>query len=256
MKRRLSRAKAKLKASHVRLELPDRDVLTERLGGVLATLYLIFNQGYAGRGDLADEAIRLGRVLATLLPEEPEPRGLLALMLLHDARRDARFAGDEVVLLADQDRSRWHPGRIAEGRTILRSARSASPGPYVLQAQIASHQVEPDIDWREVARLYEELAAVTGSPVVELNRAVAVAQAYGPEQALSIVNGLDLHHYQYFHSTRAELLRRLGQNAEARDAFERALQLADDERERRFLRHRIAELDQRPDPETSKGRTT
>ena len=247
MKRRLSRAKARLKASGVRFELPESDVLAERLGGVLAVLYLIFNEGYAGRGDLADEAIRLGRLLAALLPEEPEPRGLLALMLLHDARREARFAGDQVVLLADQDRSRWNPGRIAEGKAILRSARSASPGPYVLQADIASHQLDPDIDWHEVARLYKELAAVTGSPVVELNRAVAVAQAYGPEHALPIVNGLDLHDYQYFHSTRAELLRRLGQDAEARAAFERALQLAEDDRERRFLRRRIAELDQRPE---------
>ena len=248
MKRRLSRAKARLKESHVRFELPDRNVLAERLGAVLGVLYLTFNEGYAGRGDLADEAIRLGRLLAALLPEEPEPRGLLALMLLHDARREARFAGDQVVLLADQDRSRWNPGRIAEGRAILGSARSASPGPYVLQAQIASHQVEPDIDWHEVARLYKELAAVTGSPVVELNRAVAVAEAYGAEHALSIVSGLDLHHYQYFHSTQAELLRRLGQHAAARTAFERALELAEDERERRFLRSRIGELDERPQP--------
>ena len=246
MKRRLSRAKARLKGAGVHFELPNRDVRAERLGGVLAVLYLIFNEGYGGRGDLAEEAIRLGRLLAALLPDEPEPRGLLALMLLHDARRETRFAGDEVVLLADQDRSRWHTGRIDEGRAALQSARSPSPGPYVLQAQIASAQLEPDIDWREVALLYKELAGVTASPVVELNRAVAVAQAYGPEQALRIVDGLDLHQYQYFHSTRAELLRRLGQDAEARAAFQRALELAEDKREQRFLRRRIAELNRAP----------
>jgi RNA polymerase sigma-70 factor (ECF subfamily) len=163
-------------------------------------------------------------------------------MLLHDARGEARFGGDELVLLADQDRSRWDTGRISEGRALLQSALSPSPGPCVLQAQIASAQLEPHIDWREVARFYKELASLTASPVVELNRAVAVAQAYGPERALRIVDGLDLHQYQYFHSTRAELLHRLGRHTDARAAFERALDLAEDEREQRFLRRRFIEI--------------
>jgi RNA polymerase sigma-70 factor (ECF subfamily) len=253
MKRRLSRAKASLKAANVRFELPDHDARAERLAGVAAVLYLIFNEGYGGRGELAEEAIRLGRLLATLLPDESEPRGLLALMLLHDARREARFAGGELVLLADQDRTRWNPDRISEGRAVLQSALSPSPGPYVLQAHIASAQLEPSIDWREVARLYHQLAAVTASPVVQLNHAVAVAHAYGPEPALRIVDRLDLHQYQYFHSTRAELLRRLGRHTEARAAFERALELTADEREQRFLRRRIAEIDQAPDPDHRRG---
>jgi RNA polymerase sigma-70 factor (ECF subfamily) len=206
-------------------------------------VYLIFNEGYGGRVDLAAEAIRLARVLGALMPDEPEVHGLLALMLCHDARRAARFDGDELVLLEDQDRSLWDAGRLAEGRAHIEQALALrGRGPYVLQAAIASLQAQDRIDWPQVVALYDELAARTGSPVVQLNRAVAVAQAGDPQEALAIADGLELGDYQYLHSTRGELLRRLGRDAESRAAFERALELARSEPERRFLRRRIAEL--------------
>jgi RNA polymerase sigma-70 factor (ECF subfamily) len=213
---------------------------------VLAVVYLIFNQGYSApgqAGQLATEAIRLGRVLASLLPGQPEPRGLLALMLLHDARRLARLSGpdgQDLVLLADQDRSLWDWRQIEEAREILGPA-SAGAGPYVVQAAIASLQAATQVDWPRVAALYAELAELTGSPVVRLNGAVAVAEAEGPSAALTIVDGLDLAGYRYWHSTRAELLRRLGQPEAARAAYRAALDLAGTEPERRFLRKRIAE---------------
>ena len=246
MKRRLSRAKAKIRATGIPFAVPAEHLLPDRMDAVLAVVYLIYNEGYSNpptRIDLAGEAIRLGRVLAALMPDEPEVHGLLALMQIHHARREARFSGDELVLLEDQDRSLWDAEEIAAGRTALERALALrGRGPYVLQAAIASLQADERIDWHEVAALYGRLAQITHSPVVELNRAVAVAQAGSTEQALEIVDGLDLDDYQYLHSTRGELLRRLGRTAEARAAYERALELASSEPERRFLERRIAEL--------------
>ena len=243
MKRRLSRAKARIKATGIPFAVPADHLLSDRLNAVLAVIYLIYNEGYSTRIDLAGEAIRLGRVLAALMPDEPEVHGLLALMQIHHARRKARFSGEELVLLEDQDRSLWDARHIAAGReTLERAIALRGRGPYVLQAAIASLQSDDEIDWPEIAALYAQLAQITGSPVVELNRAVAVAEAGRPEQALEIVDGLDLDDYQYLHSTRGELLRRLGRPVEARAAYERALKLARSERERRFLAGRIAGL--------------
>jgi RNA polymerase sigma-70 factor (ECF subfamily) len=243
MKRRLTRAKAKITTAGIPFSVPAGHLLPDRLAAVLAVVYLIFNEGYGGRVDLAAEAIRLGRMLAALMPDEPEARGLLALMLLHDSRRAARFAGGELVLLPDQDRARWNQAQIAEGRAVLdRAIALHGRGPYVLQAAIASLQADDPIDWAELAALYGELARATGSPVVELNRAVAVAEVAGPEAALEIVDALALDDYRYLHSTRADLLRRLGRTGEARAAYARALELARDEPERRFLERRLGEL--------------
>ncbi len=243
MKRRLSRAKTKIRLSGIPFAIPDAHLLPDRLGAVLTVVYLIFNEGYGGRVDLADEAIRLGRLLAGLMPDEPEVHGLLALMLIHHARRRARFRGADLVLLAEQDRSLWDEAEIAAGRTAVdRAIALRGRGPFVLQAAIASLQTDEQIDWREVAVLYEQLAALTGSPVVELNRAVAVAEAGSPEAALEIVDRLELGDYRYLHSTRAELLRRLGRPGEAHDAYCRALELTHSEPERRFLQRRRSEL--------------
>jgi RNA polymerase sigma-70 factor (ECF subfamily) len=243
MKRRLSRAKAKIKATNIPFAIPADHLLPDRLDAVLAVIYLIYNEGYSGRVDLAGEAIRLGRLLASLMPDEAEAHGLLALMLISDARRNARLRGEDVVLLADQDRSLWDRGRIAAGRQSLERALALrAGGPYTLQAAIASLQSEDPIDWAAVAELYTHLAQLTGSPVVELNRAVAIAEAGDTTRALELVDGLDLDTYQYFHSTRAELLRRLGRADAARSAYQRALALAESAPERRFLSRRIAEL--------------
>ena len=243
MKRRLTRAKAKIKAAGIPFSLPPDHLLPERLAAVLAVVYLIFNEGYAGRVDLATEAIRLGQVLAELMPDEPETHGLVALMLLHDARRAARFRDGEIVLLADQDRSLWDRAQIDRGRIALeRGFALRGRGAYLLQAAIASLQLEDSPSWSEIAALYAELGALTGSPVVQLNRAVAVAESGQPEAALAIADSLALEDYQYLHSTRAELLRRLGRGDEARRAYERALELATSEPERGFLRRRLAEL--------------
>ena len=248
MKRRLSRAKTKIRDAGIPFRVPEPGRLEERLVVVLAVIYLIFNQGYSAPGQaghLAGEAIRLGRVLAGLLPGQSETLGLLALMLLHDARRDARFAGPEgqdLVLLADQDRARWDWGQIAEAREIL-APIAGRRGPYLIQAAIASLHAADPVDWRQIAALYAELAELTGSPVVRLNGAIAIAEADGPGAALEIVDDLDLPGYQYWHSTRAELLRRLGRDDEAGAAYRDALALAGTEPERRFLLRRIAELD-------------
>ena len=255
MKRRLTRAKSKIKVAGIPFGVPVASQLPERLAAVLAVVYLIFNEGYSGPGEsLASEAIRLGRVLAALLPAEPEVLGLLALMLLHDARREARFDGRDLVLLPDQDQSQWDWRQITEARDLLARAWSGSAlldpalqrastarGPYALQAAIASLQAETPLDWPQVAALYGGLADRTGSDVVRLNRAVAIAEAGDPAAALAIVDGLDLPGYQYWHSTRAELLRRLGRTAEARAAYREALALARTVPERRFLERRIAE---------------
>jgi RNA polymerase sigma-70 factor (ECF subfamily) len=243
MKRRLTRAKDKIRTAGIPFSVPVDHLLPDRLAAVLAVVYLIFNEGYGGRVDLAAEAIRLGRMLVVLMPDEPEVRALLALMLLQDSRREARFSGGELVLLQDQDRSLWNRDEIAEGRALLDQAIALrGRGPYVLQAAIASVQAEDLIDWAEVAALYAELGRLTGSTVVELNRAVAVAEVEGPAAALKIVDALALGDYQYLHSTRADLLRRLGRDEEARAAYERALELASDETERRFLERRLQEL--------------
>jgi RNA polymerase sigma-70 factor (ECF subfamily) len=251
MKRRLSRAKTKIKEAGIPFSVPPDHLLRERLAAVLAVVYLIFNEGYGGRVDLATEAIRLGRVLAGLMPLEPEVHGLLGLLLIHHARREARFSGADLVLLVDQDRSLWNRKLIDEGRAELdRALALRGDGPYVLQAAIASTQIEEPIDWLQVAALYGRLARLTRSPVVELNRAVAVAEAGSPDAALEITEGLRLDGYLYLHSTRAELLRRLGRAEEARAAYRRALELARADPERRFLARRLSELE-RPDAQSN-----
>jgi RNA polymerase sigma-70 factor (ECF subfamily) len=250
MAQRLVRAKRKIKAAGIPFRVPADHLLPDRLAAVLAVVYLIFNEGYSGRGDLAAEAIRLGRSLAELMPDEPEVHGLLAMMLLHDARRAARYTAGpdrDLVLLADQDRSLWDSAQIADGRAVLDRALALHGrrpgGPYVLQAAIAALHADEPRDWPQIAALYGELARLTGSPVVELTRAVAVAEADGPAAGLRIVDRLALEDYRYLHSTRGELLRRLGRTAEAGDAYRRALALVHDDAERRLLERRLAQLD-------------
>ena len=243
MAKRLVRAKHKIKAAGIPFRVPPDHLLPDRLTAVLAVTYLIFNEGYGGRADLAAEAIRLGRALAELMPDEPEVHGLLALMLVNDARREARFADGAVVLLQDQDRSLWDHDQITEGRTSLdRALALGGRGSYVLQAAIADLHAEEPPDWPQLAALYGELARLTGSSVVELNRAVAIAEAGDVETALGMVEDLELDRYQYLHSTRAELLRRLDRMSDARAAYERALELVHSDAERRFLERRLAEL--------------
>jgi RNA polymerase sigma-70 factor, ECF subfamily len=243
MAKRLVRAKHKIKAAGIPFRVPPDHLLPDRLNAVLAVTYLIFNEGYGGRADLAAEAIRLGRALAELMPDEPEVHGLLALMLVNDARREARFADGQVVLLSDQDRSLWDLDQIAEGRTALdRAVALGGRGTYVLQAAIADLHAEQPSDWQQLAALYGELARLTGSSVVELNRAVAIAEAGDVEAALRVVERLELDRYHYLHSTRAELLRRLDRADDARAAYERALELVHSDAERRFLERRLAEL--------------
>jgi RNA polymerase sigma-70 factor (ECF subfamily) len=255
---RIVRAKAKIRAAGIAYEVPPPEELAERLDTVLAVVYLVFTEGYAPasgdavvRADLADEAIRLGRLLAELLPE-PEVLGLLALMLLQDARRDARTAGGaDLVLLGDQDRSRWDRARVAEGAALLgRAAASGRVGPYALQAAIAATHAgaatAEATDWDRIVGLYDRLASADPSPVVELNRAVAISMRDGPASGLALVDALldggQLGTYPLAHATRADLLRRLGRTADARAAYERALTLTRHEPERRFLRRRLEEL--------------
>jgi RNA polymerase sigma-70 factor, ECF subfamily len=255
---RIVRAKAKIRAAGIPYEVPPPEELPERLDTVLRVVYLVFTEGYAPasgdavvRADLADEAIRLGRLLAGLLPE-PEVLGLLALMLLQDARRAARTAGGaDLVLLGDQDRSRWDQARVAEGAALLgRAASSGRVGPYALQAAIAATHARAATaeatDWDRIVGLYDRLASVDPSPVVELNRAAAIAMRDGPASGLALVDALldggQLGAYHLAHATRADLLRRLGRTADARAAYERALALTRHEPERRFLRQRLEEL--------------
>jgi RNA polymerase sigma-70 factor (ECF subfamily) len=246
MAQRLVRAKRKIKAAAIPFRVPPDHLLPDRLTAVLAVVYLIFNAGYSApptRGDLSVEALRLGRALAELMPDEPEVHGLLAMMLLHDARRRARFRDRDLVLLADQDRSLWDAGQISEGRAVLdRALALHGRGAYVVQAAIASLHADDERDWSQIAALYGELARITGSPVVELSRAVAVAEEHGPEAGLEIIDRLALDDYHYLHSTQGELLRRLGRTDEARDAYLRALALVSDDAERRLLERRLAEL--------------
>jgi RNA polymerase sigma-70 factor, ECF subfamily len=249
MAKRLVRAKAKIKAAAIPFRVPPDHLLPDRLAAVLAVVYLIFNEGYGGRSELAAEAIRLGRALAELMPDEPEVHGLMALMLVNDARRAARFADGAVVLLRDQDRSLWNGEQLAQGRrTLERALALGGRGPYVLQAAIADLHTEDPPDWSEIAALYRELAQLTRSSVVELNRAVAVAEAGDAEAALGIVEGLELEHYHYVHAARAELLGRLDRVEDARAAYDRALELVHSDAERRFLEQRRAELPPARDP--------
>ncbi len=245
MAQRLVRAKRKIKLAGIPFRVPPDDQLGERLAAVLAVVYLIFNAGYGGRSDLAAEALWLGRALVELLTDQPEPLGLLAMMLLHDSRRDARLRDGDLVRLADQDRSLWDVGEIERGRAALdRALALGGRGPYVVQAAIASLHADDPTDWPQIAALYGELSRLTGSPVVELNRAVAVAEAVGPDVGLALLDGVaaDLDDYRYLHTARAELLRRLDREDEAVEAYDRALALGPDDAERRWLEQRRAEV--------------
>lgn len=259
MAQRIVRAKGKIRTARIPYRVPDESELPDRLRAVLAVVYLVFNEGYAASGgdrlvrdDLCTEAIRLGRLLAELMPDEPEVIGLLALMLLVEARRPARTTVDgDLVLLADQDRGRWDRALVAEGQELVRRClRRGRPGPYQIQAAIrAVHSDAPTAeatDWRQIVALYDQLLAVAPSPVVALNRAVAVAEVEGPAAGLELVDalGLDGHldGYDVFHAVRADLLRRLGRIAEARGAYDAAIERTGNAVERAFLERRRAEL--------------
>jgi RNA polymerase sigma-70 factor, ECF subfamily len=243
MAKRLTRAKRKIEEAGIPFRVPPAHLLPDRLAAVLGVIYLIFNEGYGGRGELADEAIRLGRALSELMPDEPEVHGLLGLMVVNDARREARFADGELVLLGEQDRSLWSEEGIAAAKAeVDRAVALGGRGPYVLQAAIAVLHTDEPPDWKEIAALYAELARITESAVVELNRAAAIAEGGNTEAALALVDSLDLGGYRYLHSTRAELLRRLDRAAEARTEYERAIELVQSDAERRFLERRVAQL--------------
>jgi len=244
MSKRLTRAKHKIRDARIPFAVPEDHQLPDRLAAVLVVVYLVFNEGWSDdRVDLAAEAIRLGRALVELMPDESETLGLLALMLLNDARRDARVSEGVLVPLDKQDRSLWDEQQILEGRKLLgRAVARQSAGTYVIQAAIADLHLQRPRDWHQIAALYGTLAKRTGSPVVELNRAVAIAELDGPDAGLALLDTLALDTYRYYHSTRAEFLRRAGRTADARAAYARALDLAETDHEHQFLTRRLEEL--------------
>ena len=244
MSKRLTRAKHKIRDAAIPFAVPPEHLLPERLDTVLAVIYLIFNEGWGdGRIDLSSEAIRLGRSLVELMPDEAEAHALLALMLINHARSAARLRDGELVLLDDQDRERWNHHQIEEGRRLLERALALhGNGPYLIQAAIADLHLEVPRDWERIARLYERLEQLTGNPVVTMNRAIAVAELHGPEAALAVLDHLRLGDYCYYHSTRADLLRRLGRDDEARAAYRRALAITRPGPEHLFLQRRLTEL--------------